>query len=270
MRVPVMVLAVLLATGAGAVAQTTPARTPPSTTASDAKLDGYLKRWETEMRKVQTLSALLSRIDKDKVFSTTRKFNGWAQYMKSGSGTTAMNKAVLELKADGKTEVAEKLVCTGTYLYQFMPAQKEIRAYELPRPKPGQVADDNFLGFLFGMKADDARKKYNLKLAKEDKWYIYVDITPRNQADKVDFSRARLVLNRDTFLPRQLWFEHANGNEVTWDIPRLQSGVVLDARAFDAPRPPKDWKLVPVRISATPPPRVIRQSKQSTTPPTPR
>src|SRR5881275_788941 len=110
MRVPVMVLAVLLATGAGAVAQTTPAATT-----TDAKLDGYLKSWETEMRKVQTLSALLTRIDKDKVFSVTHKFNGWAAYMKSGSGPTAMNLAILELKADGKTDVAEKVVCTGTY-----------------------------------------------------------------------------------------------------------------------------------------------------------
>jgi hypothetical protein len=149
-----------------------------------------------------------------------------------------------------------------------MPAQKEIRAYELPKPKPGGVNDDSFLGFLFGMKADDARKKYNLTLAKEDKWYVYVDIVPRNQADKVDFARARLVLNRDSFLPRQLWFEHANGNEVTWDIPQLRSGVVLRREVFDAPRPPAGWKLVPVRVNNTPPPRVIRGGgKQPATPP---
>jgi len=195
-----MVLAVLLATGAGAVAQTTPPRTTPATKtntvttppATDAKLDGYLKRWETEMRKVQTLSALISRVDKDKVFSTTRKFNGWAQYAKSGSGATAQNLAALELKPDGKTEVAEKIICTGTYLYQFVPAQKEIRVYDLPKPKPGQVSDDSFLGFLFGMKADDAKKRYTLKLANEDKWYIYVDIVPRDKNDKADFVRARL------------------------------------------------------------------------------
>jgi TIGR03009 family protein len=262
----VVVLAVLLATGASAVAQTTPpARTPPAAAADDAKLDGYLKQWETKMREVQTLSALLTRIDKDKVFGTTTRFNGWAQYMKSGTGPTAMNLAALELKADGKTDIADKIICTGTYLYQFVPAQKEIRAYEIPRPKPGQVSDDNFLGFLFGMKADEAKKRYVVKLDKEDRWYIYVLIAPRNQGDKADFNRARLVLNKDTFLPRQLWFEHANGNEVTWDIPRLQSGVSLDRRTFDAPKPPRDWKLVPVsRTSTTPPPRVIRGGNQPT------
>ena len=266
MRVSLMALAVVLAAGAAATAQTTPAAkpavTPAVTAAEAAKLDSYLRRWEQEMHKVLTLSALLNRIDKDKVFQTTTKSSGFAQYMKSGTGPTAMNLALMELKRENKAEVAEKLICTGTYLYMFHPAQKEIKAYEVPRPKPGQVADDNFLSFLFGMKAEDAKKKYTLTLAKEDKWYIYVDVVPRFAADRADFQRARLVLNKDSYLPRQLWFEHGNGNETTWDIPRLQSGVSLDRRAFDAPKPPPGWKLVPVNretsSTTTPPPRVVR------------
>ncbi|MFM7150395.1 MAG: TIGR03009 domain-containing protein [Gemmataceae bacterium] len=245
--------------------------------ATSAKLDGYLQRWEQEMRRVETLSAALARIDSDKVFGSTTKYSGFAHYMKSGTGSTALNLAMLELKQDGKPEIADKFICTGTYLYQFLPAQKEIRAYEMPRPKPGQVADDSFMGFLFGMKAEEARRRYNLNLHKEDNYYIYMDISPRFQADRADFTRARLVLNKDSFLPRQLWFEHPNGNTVTWDIPRLQSGVALDRRAFDSPKVPAGWKLVPVNRSSTtgttngiptsnekqPPPRVIRPSSSN-------
>jgi TIGR03009 family protein len=250
MRVSVIVLAGLLATGALADAQTTPAgKTPPTTTtpaASSTKLDNYLLRWEQEMKKIETLAAVIARIDKDKSFGSATKYTGSAYYMKSGSGASALNMALLELKQDGKTEIADKVICTGTYLYQFFPAQKEIRAYEMPKPKPGQVAEDGFLGLLFGMKAEEAKRRFILSLFKEDTYYIYVDITPRFPSDKADFKRARLVLNKDNFLPRQLWFEHANGNEVTWDIPRLQAGVALERRAFDAPRVPPGWKLVPV------------------------
>jgi TIGR03009 family protein len=264
MRESVMVLAVLLATGAGVGAQTTPPR-PSSTPAADtAKLNQYLAKWEQEMRKVQTLSALLTRLDKNQVFKTTTKYTGYAQYMKSGSGPTAMNLALMELKQENKTEIAEKLVCTGTYLYAYAVQQKEIRAYELPRPKPGQVADDNFLSFLFGMKAQDALKKYNIRLAKEDKWYIYLDVTPKFQADKAEFSRARLVLNKDSYLPRQLWFEQANGNESTWDVPQMNTKTPIDRRKFDAPKPPDGWKLVPMNQNSgatNPPPRVYRPSK---------
>ena len=261
MRVLVMVVAIVLATGAYAGAQNTPPAANPA--ADAAKLDGYLKSWEQEMRKVQTLSAIINRINKDKSFDTTTKYNGYAQYMRAGTGPTAMNLATMELKQEGKADLAEKLVCTGTYLYMYATAQKEIRAYDIPRAKAGQVADDNFMSFMFGMKAEEAKKRYVLTLAREDKWYIYVDIAPRFAADKVEFVRARLVLNKDTFLPRQLWFESANQTEVTWDIPRVQSGVSLDRRAFDAPKPPPGWKLVPVNrttsgAASSIPPSVVR------------
>jgi TIGR03009 family protein len=267
MSVRLTVLGVLIATGASAIAQTSPAgKSPPATPATppaaSGKLDEYLRRWEREMHKVQTLNAVIGRVNKDKVFGLTRKYTGFAQYMKSGSGPTAMNLAVLELKEEGKADFAEKFVCTGTYIYQFLPAQKEIRAYELPKPKPGQVGDESFLGFLFGMKAEEAKRRYELTLAKEDTWYVYVDIKPRFANDKHDFARARLVLNKDSFLPRQLWFEQNNGSEITWDIPRLQSGAAINRRIFDAPQPPSGWKLVPVnRDAPTAPPRVIRGSK---------
>jgi TIGR03009 family protein len=266
MRRRVIVLAALLVTGGLAGAQTTPAGKAAPTAPADAtgaKLDGYLQRWEQEMRKVQTLAAVLARTDKDKAFGTTTEFVGTAQYMKSGAGPSALNLAALELKLKGKADIADKFVCTGTYLYQFLPAQKEIRAYEMPKPKPGQVADDSFLGFLFGMKAEVAKRRYVLSLFKEDAYYIYVDITPRFPEDKAEFSRARMVLNKDNFLPRQLWFEHPNGNDVLWDIQRVQSGVTLDRRLFDAPKVPPDWKFVPVKKSTAEapgavPPRVVR------------
>jgi TIGR03009 family protein len=253
MRLYGLVLAAVVLTAVPMSAQTPPGTPPgaapgtPGAAAASAKLDGYLLRWEQEMRKVQTLSAALNRIDKDKVADVTRKLTGYALYMKAGSGgPTTLNLALLELKEEGRSDIYEKFICTGTYLYQFVPASKEIRAYEIPKPKPGQVSDDNFLSFLFGMKAEEARRRYNLTMAKEDTWYIYVDVVARDPADKHDFSRARLVLNKDSFLPRQLWFEHPNGNETTWDIPTLKPGVVPDRRVFDAPKAPPGWKIVPV------------------------
>src|SRR4051812_20129306 len=120
MRNTVPALAVLLLTGAAAFAQSTTPKAP----SDDAKLDRYLKKWEQKMREVKTLSAKLTRIDKDKVLTTTTKYSGWAAYMRSGDGPSALNLAALELKIDGKTEFSEKMICTGTYVYVFAPAQK--------------------------------------------------------------------------------------------------------------------------------------------------
>src|SRR5262249_36785955 len=160
-------------------------------------------------------------------FQRTETYVGEAKYMKLPVGATGQvdNLASLSMQNKDNPNIFERFVCTGTHLYQFLPQQKEIRVYQLPPPRPGQVADDNFLSFLFGMKAEEAKRRYDLRVVKEDQWYIYVEVQPRSPADKADFQKARLVLNKDNFLPRQLWFEQPNGDEVTWDLPRVQSGV---------------------------------------------
>jgi TIGR03009 family protein len=258
MRPHGLVLAALLLACVPAGAQQPPAPAAAPAPSAEQALDTYLQRWEQEMQKIQTLWAQLERTDWEKTFDRKEKLVGAAQYMRTGTGASALNLATLELYPEGKKEVQEKYVCTGTFLYQFMPAQKEIHVYELPRPKPGQVADDSLLTLLFGMKAQEAKTRYSLKLVKEDQYYVYVDITPKLAEDRRDFTRARLVLNRDTFLPRQLWFEHGNGNEVTWDIPQLRTGIALNRANFDAPRAPEGWKLVPVQRNAQPQAPVVR------------
>jgi TIGR03009 family protein len=164
------------------------------------------------------------------------------------------------LKPKGKTEVSEKVICTGTYIYQYIPTKKEIHAHEMTRDKDGKVADNASLGLMFGMKAAAAKARFGLALAKVDDHYIYVDVTPKLAEDKTEFQRARLVLDRNTYLPRQVWLEQPNGNEVLWDLPRSAAGVKLDARYFDAPRPGDGWKIVPVTKAApgSEKPRVIR------------
>jgi TIGR03009 family protein len=252
MRLHGLVLTALLLAGGFAAAQNPPAQpTQPAQPAQgDQRLDEYLKRWESEMQKVQTLAAQLNRIEKDTTFNTTQKYTGYAQYLKTGTGQSAQNLAMLEMKQDGKQEMHEKWICTGAYLYHMNPAQKEIKAYDLPKKPGGQVADDSFLSFLFGMKAAEARRRYDLKLDREDQYYIYVNITPRFPQDKADFQRARIVLNKDSYLPRQLWFEAPNGSETTWDIPAIRSGVQVNRVDFDSPKTPQGWKLTHVPANA--------------------
>jgi TIGR03009 family protein len=232
---------------------------PPAAPPLDSEhnpLDKFLLRWEQEMKNVDTLAAQLSRVEENKTFQTVDVFVGTARYMKP-------NLASLEMQKKDKPDQTQKFVCSGQMLYEYAPAQKEIRAHPLPAPKPGQVSDDNFLSFLFGMKAEEAKRRYDIKVAKEDQWYVYLDVLPRFDADKADFQRARLVLNKDTFMPRQLWFEQPNKDTVTWDIPKIETKVPLKREEFLVPAVPQGWTMKQVsRASDMPPPRVVRPQDQ--------
>jgi TIGR03009 family protein len=243
-----LVLMFLLLSGAAAQAQGTP-RTSPPPAAQPATLDLHLQRWEHKMADLRSLSCVIKRTDKDKVADVVTNLVGTALYMKDGKGAAMEHRAVLQLNYERNKELAEKVVITGTQIYQFSPASREIKVFDLPRPKPGQVGDDNVLSFLFGMKADLAKQRYDLKLTagkENDPYYVYIDVLPRQQADKDEFQRARIVLNRDSYLPRQVWFEDRNGKSTTWDLPpeSLRPNVEIKRTEFDPPKPPDGWKMV--------------------------
>ena len=62
----------------------------------------------------------------------------------------------------------------------------------------------------------------------------------------MDFQRAQLVLSAKNFLPRRLWFEQPNGNEITWDLPRVDNGAPINRTEFTSPAVPTGWSMVRV------------------------
>src|SRR6516162_7088526 len=115
MRRIVLVITALALTAVSVRAQQT-APMPPAAPASEAdkKLDEYLKQWEKKMQEIVTLYAKLERTEKDKTFKSEEKYEGFAQYMKVGTGATAQNLALLKMSVAGKQDIHEKIICTGT------------------------------------------------------------------------------------------------------------------------------------------------------------
>jgi len=235
------------------------------------KLDALLLQWEQKMKGVETLYATVKRtrldytykeraiVDGKPVYVPGKEiFEGTAKYMKP-------NLARIELYRKDKPTVYEKYIFTPTFVYEFNQSSKEIRAHELPPAKPGQMADDNFLSFLLGMRAAEAKNRYDLRLVKEDQHYHYVEVFPRLDGDKSQFQTAQLALVRTTMLPRQVILLEPNGNQIIWDIPSVEPGARLNRSEFEAPKlPGPDWRLVrapKINDNASKPgvaPRVVR------------
>ena len=140
------------------------------------KLDAILLSWEKAMSSISTLHAQVRQINVDKVLGSTTSFIGEAKYLKP-------NKASLYMKNEDpkKQQDFERLVCNGQIAYKWEASVKEIHVHELPKPKLGQINDDNFVSMLFGMKATDAKRRYNLELLPppaNDTYYYYIMVGP--------------------------------------------------------------------------------------------
>jgi TIGR03009 family protein len=223
---------------------------PPRPAAADP-LDAHLLRWEDAMKTVNSLAVSCNRTEVDPVYKTRKTYAGTIHFLKPAYFFWHM--AVKDKATD-----YERFICTGTYIYHYIPAEKLIKYYPAPKTTAeGKLADDSSLAFLFGMKATEAKTRYDLKLHNVDPNYVYVDVVPKNAVDKADFVKARLVLDKQTYLPRQLWFEHPNAGEVLWDLQNVQTNAKIKPEVFAAPQTPKDWKLVPGQAQ----PRVVRPQK---------
>jgi TIGR03009 family protein len=244
-----------------------PAKPPtPPPEPDQKKLLPYMESWEKAMADVKTLILECKRDDKKLAFKPD-KFAGKAFFMKDKDDIFIFLQMVKMDRSDptkpDASGIYERFICNPTACYEYVPQEKKIRFRQISAGKGGKGADDNLLSFLFNTNAKKAMERYQLKLIKEDKDYIYVEVQPTLAADKVDFKVARVVLDRDTFLPRQLWFHQINGDEVLWDLPSIEKNKKLDRKMFDKPELPiekgkkeSDWKYE--EMPKEPEPRVVR------------
>ncbi len=233
-------------------------RTQPGLDPAKNKIDAVLLQWEKAMNSLKSMSAQIRRSSVDPTFNTVEIFEGQAKFLK-GQREQA-SRASLYLVNKKEKKVYEKLLFTGTYLYEWSPQTKEIRVHQLG--ENGNLANEGLLSFVFGMKAAEAKKRYKLTYVPppaNDKWYHYVRVEPIFPVDKAEFTEARLVLFRSNLMIRQLWFEEPTGREVTWDFPKVQENANIRAIEFIPPRAPAGWKLTPV--ARQPKARVVRPQR---------
>jgi TIGR03009 family protein len=228
------------------------------------RLDSLLMAWEKRMTGVQSvLAQKIVRTEKTK--TGTKVYEGEARYLHP-------KYAALRMIQRDNPSLYELIVCSGVYIYEYRPQAKKLVIHEMNEPAAGAF-NNNFMQFLFGMSAADAKRRYELKLAKdvsaENPHYIYLDIQPRFEADKREFERAQMVLFANSMLPRRLWFRHPNGDEVLWDLPNVDTSVQLKPVDFTPPKAPDGWetKKEPKQTLANPtsnrnPPRIVRPSSR--------
>jgi TIGR03009 family protein len=226
-------------------------------------LETVLARWEQATNSIRTFSAQVKRITSDSAFQTTEVYEGTLKYMKP-------NLRALHLIKKDNLESYEKYIFAGTRLYFYSPKEKKIRVVDLPKggaAKSGKGdamnlldpsswlgslyafcvswwTEDSPFPFLLGTNAKEIQRRYNIKLLTapaNDHWYEYIMIEPKLATDRRHFMKARVVLSKSNYLVRQIWLLQPNHNEITWDFPRMVTGIALDRKEFAKPQLAEGW-----------------------------
>lgn len=234
----------------------TPAAAPPQRA---LKLDEILREWAKANDSVRSMRYRFEKIDLNRSFGTRTVHKGEVQLL-----------APDLLRVDLETPKGRSsILYTKDEIHIFDTEQKA----ESIRPKP---ADRSFLGkerperkptsfspfvsrmihlavyqeglqhwdyWLFaGLPAQDLARRFDVQLAKVDAWYIYLDIYMPYRASS-DTKRMRVVLSKDRFSVRQIWYKVSCENEVTIDFQKCDTSAKISSESIRESLP-QNWKRV--------------------------
>ncbi len=217
-----------------------PAR--PAAKSEPGRINDILAGWEKKSGDARDFKCKFDRISTDAVFGAQAVEHGVASGVKPYTGR-------LDL-LDDNNNFTQIFIFSGTKLHQYEFKTKQEIVHLLPAPKPGSSTIPGPMAFIFGMTAAEARSRFDLKLAREFNRngvdYAEIHAEPKTNEDIQEFKMAKIVIEKKTFLPRQILIEEPNGSTQDWRFTGIESNVNPPITAankdFQPLEPPKDWK----------------------------
>jgi TIGR03009 family protein len=258
-RVLVLAIGATTAVSHGVLAQQEGARPPaadarakaaapaahPAGSVNDARMKILLRDWQQRSEKLKTLDVLIARVDKSPAWGD-EEFEGRAILK-------APNLAWLDFKKIERDEQKkrlppvphERIVCTGTEVWQYRSDTKQIFIFPLDKQNQKRALEEGPLPFLFNMKADEAEARYLMALINETKDYFTISVTPRLKIDQEAFSKAFIKLNRKTFLPDRIFLLSPDGtSSKDFVLSGVQANQPVRAENFKGVVLGKPWQVV--------------------------
>jgi TIGR03009 family protein len=237
---------------AAALAQTPGPMAPEALTA-------HLAGWEKVMQGADNFYCKdVTKVHKNRITKRTTTETGEVLCLKPN-----MARLRLEKKADPNDYIA--YICTGRAVYEYDGAAKIVTEYGLAGGEGNDNLIFNFLARAFVvenrvfdplsgiLKADGAAGRFEIKLARQDKNYIYLDLMPRLPRDKAAFQSITLVLYQPThrkqaYLPTHIRIVGVNGDQLDdWRFTDPAVNVKeIEPDTFEYAEPPVGWKAVRV------------------------
>ncbi len=228
-------------------------------TPSSDRLDAVLKAVEERMRSVDSFHATCMRIDVHPLTKKETVFSGEVAWRRPNLAKIDLCPRDEVGKKDQDKSQLERFIADGKYIWEYNTANKLIVVHEMP--KEG-AADNVLLMLLRGIKAEELKKRFDVKLASDQALFAIVRLLPKSDADRQNFAALDLAvwtknLNPKgkpdvTYLPAQIHWFHPNGREVKYRFGDVQPNAELGDKTFK-PFGIPGFQVKPAAASAMPP-----------------
>ena len=232
---------------------------PRITPQEQARVDALLRRWAAHSGDVKTLRGRFGRITYNATFKTTTKDTGSFVYKAPDKG-----KFWVDRKGD-----PEKWICNGKVVLQFNDETKQVKRIQLPPELQGVHIRKGPMPFLFGMSADELRRRYWLRITKEPPGQVWLEAYPLHRDDAANFRMAQLILDTETFLPQAIKLHDPNGKSSrVYNVFDLKRNGFIRPGVFNPPL--FGWKIISIPLNspgpAVPMPRITPPNSKSAKP----
>jgi TIGR03009 family protein len=234
----------------GGQAQNVPAPIDPK------KLEVLLNTWEQNSANLRTLDVRMTRTDRSPAWDEDDHYEGRAMFKTPNRAWLDFRKEkeVKDPKTGAKTlkfVPHERIVCTGTEVWQYRCDTSQIFIYPLEKDVQQRALEEGPLPFLFNFKVAEAKKRYVMTLVDDAPGAPTIRIIPLLEIDKQSFKVAWVTLDRQVFLlPRRIFLVAPDGKS-SKDFqlqlaPQVANCDVRDEnfRPDTRPEATKGWKIV--------------------------
>ncbi len=183
----------------------------------EPELEKLLQEWERVSSKFERLSGEHERIVYNKVFEVEKYAQGQFYYEGPDKGRIDLEPYKLGKNQAAKRENPKtgnpyrveadkqtKWICTGKEVLTIDEEEKTFEAFPLPPELQGKNIIHGPLPFLFGMKADEAKRRFQLSFTapkKNTDKVVWITAKPRRVMDHENFKEATIILDRKRFVP---------------------------------------------------------------------
>jgi TIGR03009 family protein len=225
------------------------------------ELEQILRNWEQQTAKITKLQGDTRYREYDKTFSVEYRGEGRFAFEAPDRGNYELRPAKIakgetsSVKTDDKQPYelkpkdAERWICTGDEILRIDETHKTYEVVPIPEERRGDRIIEAPLPFLFGMKAEQAKQRYQIELVKDADQEIVLKLRPNWSGDAANWSQATVVIQKTNYLPREVRLIAPGGTSMrihSFENIKVNSDNLFRSLFGDDPFKPKlkNYKVV--------------------------